>query len=154
MLGLQLALDIKESKQCLRRDQSRVHMPQKQWSSWDRVLPLSQSAPRRWICSTALYAQVLLGESWSPRSADTGLQAHRRDKLKPETVRPTNTRDKQMTKGKHKNLTNSNQGYLSSSEPSLPTTASPGYPNTPEKQDLNLKITSHDADRGLEEGQK
>jgi DNA anti-recombination protein RmuC len=28
---------------------------------------------------------------------------------------------------------------LASSEPSTPTTTSPGYPNTPEKQDLDLK---------------
>jgi hypothetical protein len=28
---------------------------------------------------------------------------------------------------------------LASSEPSTPTTASPGYPNTPKKQDLDLK---------------
>ena len=44
-----------------------------------------------------------------------------------------------MVKGKRKNLTNRNQDYLASSEPSTPTTASPGYPNTPEKQDLDLK---------------
>jgi hypothetical protein len=87
----------------------------------------------------------LPGESWSPRSADTGLQAHRRDKLKSDTEKPTNNRDKQMVKGKHKNLTNRNQGYMASSEPSSPTTASHGYPNTWEKQNLDLKITSHDA---------
>jgi hypothetical protein len=28
---------------------------------------------------------------------------------------------------------------LTSSEPSSPTTANPGYPNTPEKQDYDLK---------------
>jgi hypothetical protein len=44
-----------------------------------------------------------------------------------------------MAKGKHKNLTNRNQEYWSSSEPSTPTTASPGYLNTPEKQDSDLK---------------
>ena len=44
-----------------------------------------------------------------------------------------------MAKGKHKNLTNRNQNYLASSEPSSPITASPGYPNTPEKQDVDLK---------------
>ena len=37
------------------------------------------------------------------------------------------------------NLTNRSQDNLASSEPSTPTTASPGYPNTPEKQDLDLK---------------
>jgi hypothetical protein len=44
-----------------------------------------------------------------------------------------------MVRGKHKNLSNRNQGYLASSESSSPTIASPGYPNTPEKQDLDLK---------------
>jgi hypothetical protein len=44
-----------------------------------------------------------------------------------------------MVKGKLKNLNNKNQAYLASSGPSTPTTASPGYPNTLEKQDLNLK---------------
>jgi hypothetical protein len=52
-----------------------------------------------------------------------------------------------MVKGKHKNLTNRNQDYLASSEPSSPTTASLGYPNTSEKQDVDLKITSYVADR-------
>jgi predicted RNase H-like nuclease (RuvC/YqgF family) len=44
-----------------------------------------------------------------------------------------------MAKGKCKNLANGNQEYVPSSEPSTPTTESPGYPNTPEKQDLDLK---------------
>jgi DNA anti-recombination protein RmuC len=44
-----------------------------------------------------------------------------------------------MAKGKCKNLTNRNQDHSASSEPSTLTTASPGYPNTPEKQDLDLK---------------
>jgi hypothetical protein len=34
-----------------------------------------------------------------------------------------------MVRGKHKNI----------SEPSSPTTASPGHPNTPEKQDSDIK---------------
>jgi hypothetical protein len=97
------------------------------------------SAPRRWDYSTALCALVLPGKSWSPRSADTGLQTHRRNKLQPETPRTSNTRDYQMAKGQRKNLTNRNQDYLPSSEPGIPTTASPGYPNTPEKQDSDLK---------------
>ena len=29
---------------------------------------------------------------------------------------------------------------MATSEPSSPTTASPGYPNTPEKQELDLKL--------------
>jgi hypothetical protein len=44
-----------------------------------------------------------------------------------------------MVKGKCKNLTNRNQDCSPSSEPSTPTTASPGYPNTPKKQDMDLK---------------
>jgi hypothetical protein len=44
-----------------------------------------------------------------------------------------------MVKGKCNNLTNRNQDHSASSEPSTPTTASPGYPNTPEKQDSDLK---------------
>ena len=44
-----------------------------------------------------------------------------------------------MVKGKHKNPTNRNQGYLVTSEPSSPTTASPRYSNTLEKQELDLK---------------
>ena len=44
-----------------------------------------------------------------------------------------------MERGKGKNISNSNQGYLTSSEPSSPTTASPGYSNTPEKEDYDLK---------------
>jgi hypothetical protein len=44
-----------------------------------------------------------------------------------------------MSKGKCKNLTNRNQDYLAPSEPNYPTTVSPGYPNTQEKQDMDLK---------------
>jgi hypothetical protein len=44
-----------------------------------------------------------------------------------------------MAKGKHKNISNRNQGYLSSSEPSSPSTVSPGYHKTPEKQDSDSK---------------
>jgi gas vesicle protein len=44
-----------------------------------------------------------------------------------------------MVKGRHKNLTNKNQDHSPSSEPSTPNSASPGYPNTPEKLDLDLK---------------
>jgi hypothetical protein len=56
-----------------------------------------------------------------------------------QTALTTNTRDYQMVKGKHKNLTNRNQHHSAPSEHSTPSTASPGYPNTPEKQDLDLK---------------
>jgi hypothetical protein len=44
-----------------------------------------------------------------------------------------------MAKGKRKNLTNRNKDHSPSSEQSTPTSPSPGYPNTPEKLDLDLK---------------
>jgi hypothetical protein len=52
-----------------------------------------------------------------------------------------NTRDFQMMRGKLKNLTNRNQEHWAWSEPSEPSTptTSSGYPNTPEKQDTDLK---------------
>jgi hypothetical protein len=45
-----------------------------------------------------------------------------------------------MARGQGKNINNRIQGYLASSESSSPSTASPGYPNTPEKQDSDLKL--------------
>jgi hypothetical protein len=54
-----------------------------------------------------------------------------------------------MAKGKCKNLTNRIQDYVTPSEPSSPTTVKPGYSNTPEKQDSDFKITSHDDDKGI-----
>ena len=71
--------------------------------------------------------------------ADTSLQAHKKDKHLPETAGTTNTRDNQMVKGKHRNITNRNQGNMAPFKSNCPTTASPGYPNTPEKQDLDLR---------------
>jgi hypothetical protein len=44
-----------------------------------------------------------------------------------------------MAKGKCKNHTNRNQEHWASSEHSTPTTTNPGYPNTPEKGDMDLK---------------
>jgi hypothetical protein len=43
-----------------------------------------------------------------------------------------------MAKGKLKNFTNRNKDHWASSEPIMPTIVSPGYPNTPEKQDLDI----------------
>ena len=51
----------------------------------------------------------------------------------------TNSRDYQMAKGKHKNLTIRNQDHSPSSECSIPTSTTPGHPNTPENLDLDLK---------------
>jgi hypothetical protein len=71
------------------------------------------------------------------------------DEPQSETATPANTRDNRMTRVKGKNISNRNQVYLASSQSSFPTTSSSGNTNTPEKQDSDLKITSHDDDRGL-----
>jgi gas vesicle protein len=44
-----------------------------------------------------------------------------------------------MAGGKHKNISNRNQGYLASSERNSPNTASPRYTITLKKQDSDLK---------------
>jgi hypothetical protein len=45
-----------------------------------------------------------------------------------------------MSGDKGKNISNRNQGYMASLEPSTPIIVSPGYPNTPEKKkDTDLK---------------
>ena len=44
-----------------------------------------------------------------------------------------------MAKGKHRDITNRNQGNMAASEPNFPSAASPGYPNKPEKQDMDFK---------------
>jgi hypothetical protein len=69
------------------------------------------------------------------RSSDTT----RKDRFQSDIARAGSTRDNQMAGGKCKNISNRNQGYLATSEPNSPTIASPGYPNTPEKQDSDLK---------------
>ena len=55
------------------------------------------------------------------------------------TTKTASFRDYQMAKGKRKNPTNRNQDHSPSSERSTPTSPSPGHPNTPEKQDPDLK---------------
>jgi len=59
-----------------------------------------------------------------------------------------------MVRGKHKKRSNRNQDYMTLSQPSSYTTESTGYPNTMEKRDFDLKITTHYDDRGLKEGHK
>ena len=44
-----------------------------------------------------------------------------------------------MAKGKCRSIINRNQGIMLASEPNYPTIESPGYPNTPEKQEMDLK---------------
>ena len=79
---------------------------------------------------------------WPQRNKDTDLQAYRStggtnsSQRKQYQLAPEITR---LAKGKHKNPTNRNQGHMATSEPSSPTTASHRYPNTPEKQELDLK---------------
>ena len=92
------------------------------------------------------YPKTAQGRVGVPKSADmpktTGSQTHRRGYLQSETARPTNTRDNQMARGKHKNLSNRYQGYLAPLEPTSPTTVSLGYHNTLDKHDSDLNITS------------
>lgn len=68
-----------------------------------------------------------------------------KDRLQSDILRAASTWDKQMAGGKHKhkNISNRKEGYFVSTEPNYPTIASPGYTITPEKQDMGLKITSH-----------
>jgi hypothetical protein len=110
----------------LRLDSSGDHKLQKQQNSWDRVLGA-------YICNQEV---VLFHNSihWTcqERAGLPGVLAQayrlRRKNLQSETARTSNTRDYQMAKGKHKNLTNRNQDYLTSSESSTPTTVSPDAP--------------------------
>ena len=64
---------------------------------------------------------------------------HGKERLQSDIARAGSTRDNQMAGGKHKNISNRNQGYLASSEPSSPIIASPRYTIKLEKQDSNLK---------------
>jgi hypothetical protein len=54
-----------------------------------------------------------------------------------------------MVGGKLKNISNRNQGYLASIEHISPIIASPGHTISLKKQDSDLKIISHDDNRGL-----
>jgi len=44
-----------------------------------------------------------------------------------------------IARGKRRNPSNRNQDYMASSEPNSPMKVNAEYPNTPEKQDLDLK---------------
>ena len=82
--------------------------------------------PELILCQRATYTNTARRELVSQECLHTC--EHRMDKSQSETARSANTRDSQMSKGKHKSISNRNQDYLSSSEP---TTVNPGYPNTP-----------------------
>jgi valyl-tRNA synthetase len=53
--------------------------------------------------------------------------------------RSTNTRDIQISKGKHKTINNRSQNMWASAELHSPTTASPEYTKTPTNQESVLK---------------
>jgi len=56
-----------------------------------------------------------------------------------EIPEQSNTRDNLKARGKCRNPSNRKQDYMASSEPNSPTKTNTEYPNTPEKQDLDLK---------------
>jgi hypothetical protein len=56
-----------------------------------------------------------------------------------QSPRPTNTREIQMRRGKHKTISNRSQYTWASSEQSSPTTTSLEYTNIPENQESVLK---------------
>ena len=55
-----------------------------------------------------------------------------------ETGRLANSRDNQIARGKGKNISNTNQGYLALSVPNTSTIARPGYSKITERQDCYL----------------
>ena len=72
----------------------------------------------------------VLTQAYRPTGGTSSSQ-RQQEHLTPEITR--------WRKKKHNNLTNRNQDYLAPSEPSPPTTVCPAFPNTPEKQDVDLK---------------
>jgi hypothetical protein len=104
-----------------------------------------------------LNSQLTALQSHPERDCLTGVlmhlrsQAHRptgsqAGKLQSQTAKPANTRDNQMVRGKCKNISNKNQGYL----PSIRTQFS--YHSKHEhtgKARFRSKFSSHDDDRGL-----
>jgi hypothetical protein len=124
--------------------QSGAHGTQDQWSSCDGIL-LAMICTQRLGCSRALCAQVLPGKSWSLRSADTGLQTHRSNKLQQEKARKSNTRDNRMVKGKCKKQTPRLLGTIRSQ---FSHNELSWIPQQTGKARYRFKITSHDANRG------
>ena len=61
------------------------------------------------------------------------------DRLHSDIARASSTRDNQMAGGRHKDISNRNQGNVASSEPNSSTIADDGYTTTLEKQDSDLK---------------
>jgi hypothetical protein len=92
---------------------------------------------------------VLPGESWSPRSAGTGLQTPRRDKLQPETARSSNTRDYQMAKDKLKKLNQQKPILIGIIRTQYFHHSKYWLPQHSRKARFRFKIISHDAGRGF-----
>jgi hypothetical protein len=59
-----------------------------------------------------------------------------------------------MSRGKGKNISNTNQGYLASTEISSPTTVSPGYPNKPENLKSHLMMMIKDFKKNINKSLK
>jgi hypothetical protein len=98
-------------------------------------------------------------ENSSPRNANTPKITRVLIQQRPQAQRlterqgpvrdcKTSYKNSKMARGKHKNLSNRNQGYMASSEPSFLTTAIPGYPHDTWKARFWFQITSHDGDKG------
>ena len=56
------------------------------------------------------------------------IHRHQEGQATSEAARPVNTTGNQITRGKVKDISKRNQGYVASSEPRCPTVASPGCP--------------------------
>ena len=66
-------------------------------------------------------------------------RVHRAFMQQPVTTGLTKTSDKQMAKGKCRNVTKRNQGNMAASKPNSLRTGCPGFPNIPENLDLDLE---------------
>jgi hypothetical protein len=118
------------------RNQPRVIRTQESRNSWRQYPSGFYLRPR-----ADPVPQLSIPKFLPERTGLQGVLTHRlaRGTSNSKRATPANTRDIQMTRGKGKNISNRNQGYLFLSEPSFLTTASPGYPNTSEKQGSDLK---------------
>lgn len=92
-----------------------------------------------------LHSTHTSGSSNPPPSQLPGSQDHRKDRLHSETGKPDNTRDNQMARGNHKNISNRNQFDLATSEHSSFTTASPRSKHTL-KTTFRSKLSFHEDD--------
>ena len=87
-------------------NQPEAHRTKEIWSSWDRILLVFICTWELRLFHSPPHPNPAQDRAGFATSADTGLQAHRRDKIQPEKLGPTYNRDNQMTKHRHKKLTN------------------------------------------------